>query len=104
MIFGLEKRKLQNLHVKSDALHEFDNENLDTLISIVKDYTQIVKKLHNKEPNIFGNIHKYGLAELKNHKDIIRSHASQENFTNFKNQVKSSIEDSLQYMQDYLHV
>jgi len=104
MIFGLEKKKLQNLHLKAEGLYEFDNENLEILISIVKDYTQIVKKLHSKEPNIFGNIHKYGLAELKNHKEIIRSHPSQENFTNFKNQVQSSIDDSLQYMQDYLHV
>lgn len=104
MIFGLEKKKLQNLYVKSEGLHEFDNESLELLISIFKEYTQIVKKLHSKEPNIFGNIHKYGLAELKSHKEIIKSHASQENFTNFKKQVQSSMEDSLQYMQDYLHV
>jgi len=104
MIFGLEKKKLQNLYAKSEELSNFDIESVDTLNSIFKDYTQIVKKLHSKEPNIFGNIHKYGLAELKSHKEIIKTNANQENFLNFKNQVQSSMEDSLQYMQDYLHV
>jgi len=104
MIFGLEKKKLQNLHKQSRQLSQYDNESLDTLITLFRTYTQIVKKLHSKEPNIFGNIHKYGLAELKTHKEIIKVHANQETFTQFTNQLQSSIEDSLQYMEDYLHV
>lgn len=104
MIFGLEKKKLQNLHTKLEELNHFDNENLEALNILFKEYTQIVKKLHSKEPNIFGNIHKYGLAELKTHKEINKVHGNQENFMQFRNQVQSSLEDSLQYMQDYLHV
>jgi hypothetical protein len=104
MIFGLEKKKLQNLRAQSEELSNFDSENLDTLIALFKTYTQVLKKLHSKEPNIFGNIHKYGLAELKSHKEIIKVHGNQENFNNFRNQIQSAIEDSLQYMEDYLHV
>jgi hypothetical protein len=104
MIFGLEKKKLLNLYAKSEELHYVDTESIDALYLIFKEYTQIVKKLHSKEPNIFGNIHKYGLAELKRHKEMVKTDGKYETFSNFKAQIESSMEDSLQYMQDYLHV
>lgn len=104
MIFGLEKKKLERLKNRIAELSELNEKTLTQLNEIFKEYVQIVKKLHSKEPNIFANIHRYGLAELKSHKDYIRKNADQENFDGFKYAIESSIDDSLLYMKDYLHV
>lgn len=104
MIFGLEKKKLERLSSRIAELAELNDESLIQLNEIFKEYVQIVKKLHGKEPNIFANIHRYGLAELKGYKEDFRKNADQQNFDGFKNAIESSIDDSLAYMTDYLHV
>lgn len=104
MVLGLEKKKLERLYIKSTELTDFDEDNTAQLNEIYKDYVIIIKKLHSKEPNIFANIHKYGIAEMKIHKESIRRNANQENFDNFKHSIEGSMEDSMEYIKDYLHV
>lgn len=104
MIFGIEKKKLERLHNRIVELSELDEESLIQLDEIFRQYVQILKKLHGKEANIFANIHRYGLAELKSHKENIRKNADQENFNAFRSAIESSLEDSLDYMKDYLYV
>lgn len=104
MIPGLEKKKLEKLYNRTISLSPEKDESLDHINDIYKEYVQIIKKLHAKEPNIFANLHKYGLAELKVHKEDIRKNANQQIFEEFKSAIESAIEDALVYMKDYLHV
>lgn len=104
MIFGVEKRKLEKLHEQVSVLSFSGEESQGLLITIFKDYVQVIKKLHSREPNIFGNIHKYGIKEMKKHKEMIRKESNQQNFDSFVSYMQISMEDCLDYMRDYLHL
>jgi hypothetical protein len=104
MSFGVEKKKLEILLSRSCAVSQFTNENLETINSIFNDYAQIVRKLYARNPNIFANIHKYGLAEIKDHKRLVYKTPDQENFDNYKNYLEDSIAGSLTYINDFLHL
>lgn len=104
MMFGVEKKKLEKLQSGLLELTDFNDHNHTELQEIHKFYVQIIKKLHSKEANIFANIHKYGIAEMKKHKEQLRMDGNQENFDAFKNFMAGNMEDALGYLTEYLHV
>jgi len=103
MSFGIEKKKLEALLARSYAISPVNSESIEMMNSILDDYIQIVKKLNAKTPNIFANIYRYGLAELKGHKLLAYELPDKENLANYKNNLEDSIAGSLSYINDFLH-
>jgi hypothetical protein len=104
MVFGVEKKKLEKLYSRLLELSTFSDESSIELHDIYKYYVLVIKKLHSKEANIFANIHKYGIAQMKKHKEQIKKDPDQESFDAFREYIRESMEDALDYMKDYLHV
>jgi hypothetical protein len=104
MVFGAEKKKLEKLYIRLQELYEFSDESNLELHDIFKYYVQTIKKLHSKEANIFANIHKYGIAQMKKHKEQLKKEPTQESFNAFKEYMNESMEVALEYMKEYLHV
>jgi hypothetical protein len=105
MIFNKEKVKLTNLSASIADVHLFNEENLLIVHNSFIEYAKIIRNLYKLNPNVFANLYKYDLAEIRNHKKIIKEDFSDENqkknFLNYKNSILHAVSSAREYIVDY---
>lgn len=106
MIVGKEKLKLESLSRRVSQSCLFSPENFETMNAAFKEYTEVIKKLYHREPNIFGNIYNYGLAEIKDHRNLAANGESEEMkgsyFLHYKEYLSQSIHSALEYLTEFV--
>ena len=105
MSFNKEKEKLKEL-LSSLSVDLYNEPEMEILNEGYKEYSTIIKVLYKKQPNIFGNLHKYDLPEIKNNKRYTKEsyseEARQKNFIVYRDSITHAVERTIEYITDYL--
>lgn len=108
MIAGKQKKKLQDLLLKSGGIEQQNVDSLSQLQDILKEYTIILRKLHEKEPNIFTKFYKYDLKEIKKQVQITQEEQYRptqlKNLAIAKELLERSIDSAITYLTDYASI
>jgi F0F1-type ATP synthase membrane subunit b/b' len=106
MIPEVQKKKLQSLRLRSAEIQNFNQETLEIINDVFKEYCLILRRLHEKEPNIFRDFINHDITELKQHVKSAKSNISgeiqQENFSGYKDFLENSIDTAIEYITDYI--
>ena len=106
MTFVKEKTKLEKLKVPVLAIQKYSDTNFDLLNESYRTYAEIIRFLYLKQPNVFGNLCKYELREIKerkkNTKESPNGPAMEQSLLAYKNAVVHAIERTLDYIADYI--
>ena len=106
MIPGKQKIKLEQLISRSAEIKDFSDEHLTALGGILKEYSVIIRRLHDKEPNIFSHFVKHDLKEIKRHGQTVHEiedpSVKKQNFLSYKQAIDHSIESAIVYIKDYV--
>ena len=103
-----EKNKLNALlvSVAYKDIETYNDQHMDTLNEHYREYSSIISVLYNKHPNVFGNLYKHQLREIKDNKMSIKKslsdHSRQENFTAYKQSIREAVEVTVEYMNEYI--
>jgi hypothetical protein len=106
MIFSKEKAKLEKISLSVASVKTADELNMEIINDGYREYAAIIKALHTKQPNIFGNLYNYELREIKNNKkftkESVSNKARQLNFVVYRDSIVHAIERTVEYMTNYL--
>lgn len=106
MSFNKEKEKLKELLLSASNVDAYDEPQMEALNTTYREYATILKLLYKKQPNVFGNLHKYELSEIKSNKRFIKDSFSEEarqnNFIVFRDSIAHAVERTIEYITDYL--
>ena len=106
MTFVKEKARLEKLMVPILAVEKYSDTNFETLNESYRTYAEIIRILYLKQPNVFGNLCKYELKEIKerkkNMKESPSGSAMDQHLLAYKNAVVYAIERTLDYIADYI--
>lgn len=105
MIAGKQKKKLQDLLLKSGGIEQHNIDSLFLLQDIFKEYTIILRKLHDKEPNVFTKFYKYDLKEIKRQMQVTQGEEYRptqlESLAIAKELLERSIDSAIIYLTEY---
>jgi len=105
-MFEREKKSLQALHLIAQDKKRYSAEDIETMAGVYRDYAAILTKLFKNQPNVFGNLRKYNLDEIKNHKRNIAKVESQtekeQHFDLYQESIEHTIESTISYIEDYV--
>lgn len=82
MSFNKEKTKLANILKEIAQVENYNDENWIKITEIATLYSSILNSLYKKKPNVFGNLYKYNIAEIKYNKKMVK-----ESFTDVAKQI-----------------
>lgn len=106
MSFGKERNKLEELSRLVSVVEVYNEENLEVLNEGYLEYSKLIKVLYKKQPNVFANLHKYELGEIKANKKFTKEsfsdHARQENFIAYRDSIMNAVERTVEYIHEYL--
>lgn len=106
MIPEIQKKKLQSLRTRSGEIVQYDDTHLEMMNGIFKEYTFVIRKLYEKEPNIFRNFINHDIYELKQQikatKAVGHPEVKTEIFIYYKNFLEQSIDTAIEYITDYI--
>lgn len=106
MSFNKEKERLKELLTASLSVDVYNESTLEVLNECYKEYSTIIKSLVKKQPNIFGNLNKYDLSDIKNNKrytkESFSDEAREKNFIVYKDSIVHAVERTIEYITDYL--
>lgn len=106
MIPGKQKIKLQQLISRLSEIEEFSDEHLTELSVILKEYAVIIRRLHDKEPNIFSHFIKHDLKDIKQHAQSVNAiddiDIKKQNFLAYQQAINHSMESAIIYIRDYI--
>lgn len=106
MIPETQKKKLQSLRMRSGEIEQFDDAHIELLNGIFKEYMFVIRKLYEKEPNIFRKFVNHDIPELKKQikstKDVGHPGLRTEIFIGYKNSLEQSIDTAIAYITDYI--
>ncbi|WP_158799299.1 hypothetical protein [Pedobacter sp. L105] len=107
MVYNKEKIKLKNILNSTLSLDTFEEEQMEVLNEIFREYSTIINFLYKKHPNVFANQYKRDLQEIKENKMFTKKSYSDaariQNFVVYKDSVAQAIESTLEYLNDYIH-
>ncbi|SMC94659.1 hypothetical protein [Pedobacter nyackensis] len=99
MGYAKERGKLEKLVAKVADINTFNEKSLATLIDTHEKYSHTVRILKNKEPEIFGDLYKNELEEVKAGKKSVKEsdsdEARQNNFTVYKDVMLKALEKTI---------
>jgi len=99
MGYAKERGKLEKLSEKIVGLEIYNDKNLVLLTDSYEVYSHTVRILKNKEPEIFEDLYKTDLQEVKEAKRSIKESTTDEerqsNFIKFKSAVLKAIENTI---------
>lgn len=108
MIAGKQKKRLNDLLLKSAGLDEHDPAQIDTVIFLVKEYTLVLRKLYEKEPNVFVKFYKQDLKEIKKQLQEVAEEpaeaAKREKLILTRDLLERSIDSAITYLMDYARI
>ena len=106
MTFVREKTRLEKLMAPILAIDRYSDTNFEILNESYRTYAEIIRFLYLKQPNVFGNLCKYELREIKerkrNTKESPSETAMEQSLMAYKNAIVHAIERTLDYIADYI--
>lgn len=106
MIPETQKKKLQSLRIRSGDIEQFDDTHIELINDIFKEYMFVIRKLYEKEPNIFRKFVNHDISELKKQlkstKNVGHPGLRTEIFVDYKNSLEQSIDTAIEYITDYI--
>lgn len=106
MIFAKEKTRLEKLMAPVLGIEEYSDTNLEILNESYRSYAEIIRILYLKQPNVFGNLYKYELREIKERKKHTKEspsgQAMKQNLLAYKDAIVHAIERTITYIADYI--
>jgi len=99
MGYAKERGKLEKLLTKIVGINIYEEKSLATLTDSHEKYSHTVRILKNKEPEIFGDLYKNELQEVKNSKTALKEsdsdEARQNNFIVYKDSIVNALEKTI---------
>ena len=106
MSFTKEKTKLTNILKEVAEIDNYNEESWIKITELATLYSSILNGLYKKKPNVFGNLYKYNIAEIKYNKKMVKESfsdtARQTNFIVYKDSIVESIDSAIEYIVDYI--
>lgn len=106
MSFTKEKTKLAVLLAEVSAVAQYSEDNWLKLNEVTTQYSSVLNALYKKKPNVFGNLYKYNIPEIKYNKKIVKQsfsgEAQETNFTVYKESIAESIDSAMDYIDNYI--
>lgn len=104
MGYAKERGKLEKLSAQITELDNYNEKNLAILIDGHEKYSHTLRILKNKKPDIFGDLYKNELQEIKEGKKSVKEsdtdNARQQNFTQYKTSILGALEKTIQATKD----
>jgi hypothetical protein len=99
MGYAKERGKLEKLLVKIEGIKIYDEKGLAILMDSHEKYSHTVRILKNKEPDIFSELYKNELEEIKEGKKTVKEsdadEARQKNFIVYKDAIVRGLEKTI---------
>ncbi|MDO7744424.1 MAG: hypothetical protein MUP99_11640 [Pedobacter sp.] len=106
MSLGKEKARLEKILVTIAPVEVYNEQNAEIVNEVNLEFAIVLRLLYKRHPNIFGNLFKYDLSEIKSNKkftkDSFSDEARQNNFVVYKDSIVYATEKALEYINDYL--
>jgi len=105
MASNKEKIKLNKVLDLLADVHSFNEPNLLIVTEAFEEYNKIIRVLHKQNPNVFANLYKHDLAEIRGHKRNVKEdfadEAQQAHFQSYRDALINASESAIEYITDY---
>jgi hypothetical protein len=108
MIAGKQRKRLQDLLLRSAEISADDLAGIERVNAIVKEYTIVLRKLHEKEPNVFVKFYRHDLKEIKKQIQLTLEEPMKaeqlEKLAITRELLERSIDSAITYLTDYASI
>jgi len=105
-MFEKEKKNLLGLLQTAKGYESYNEQDFELISDVYREFSLIIGKLFKAKPNVFGNLRKYSLAEIKSHRRSIDKvglmSVKEENYQLFYESLVQTIESTIEYIENYV--